>query len=160
MKFFLFIAIFTTSLPLFGQTMEARLVKEQMLQRATRLERAAQIGEQHFKDNELNDGCLKVEEIFREMPDHLTSIMYRMNMFETQVQKIRDESLDLLREMHMFDNRCKNGADYQFIDPVRSRKRMREVRKTLKNHAKQIKRRETDYQNSYYYYYDFNSLDF
>ena len=138
-----------------AQTMEARKGKQEMLKRAAEMRLASDEAQELFKSILLDEACEQVNFIFKEMPNHLSSIMSRMNIFDRKIQRLKDESLHLLREVHKLNNSCGLGENKEFVDPDKSRKFLKDFSKKIKKHEKVIKKSSTDYNNTYYYQYEF-----
>lgn len=138
-----------------AQTMDARRAKEEMLQRTHAMRVASDEGQELFRNIQLEEACKQVDIIFRVMPNHLSSIMSRMNIFDRKIQKLKAESLELLKEVHRLSNKCEMGEIEVSIDPDKARKFLKDFSKKIKKHEREIKRSSTDFNNTYYYQYEF-----
>jgi hypothetical protein len=153
---FLALLLLILALPALSQTMEAQRKKDEMLQRAQDLRLAAENAEEMFDNVQVNEACSYVEELFRGLPTHLTSIMSSMNIYDKKVKEMGQQALALLKHSHALDSRCKSGENRQYVDPSKAKKQMKDAAKKLKKHKSVIEDKETTYNNPYYYQYDFN----
>ncbi len=138
-----------------AQTMDARKAKEEMLKRAQDMRVASDEAREMMGDLKIEEACQKVNFIYKEMPQHLSSIMSRMNIFEKKIQALKNESLELLQESHRLNNRCERGDSFEFVDPDKAGKFLKDFSKKMKKHEKVIKKSSTEFSNTYYYQYEF-----
>lgn len=135
--------------------MDARRAKEEMIKRALEMRVASDEGQELFKNTQLDEACGQVNFIFKEMPNHLSSIMSRMNIFDRKIQKLKNDSLVLLKEVHRLNNKCGRGENKEFVDPDKAIKLLKDFSKKMKRHEREIKKSSTDFNNTYYYQYEF-----
>lgn len=138
-----------------AQTMGAIKAKEEMLKRTQEMRVASDEARELLSDLQIEEACQKVNFIFKEMPNHLSSIMSRMNIFEKKIQNLKDESLNLLKDTHRLNNRCEQGDSFEFVDPTAARSLLKDFSKKMKKHEKLIKKSSTEFNNTYYYQYEF-----
>ncbi len=143
------------SLSAHAQTLGEIKIKEDMLKRAREMRVASDEARELLSAIQVEEACQKVNFIFKEMPQHLSSIMSRMNIFEKKIQDIKDESLFLLQETHRLDNRCQQGQAFEFVDPKKAATFLKDFSKRIKKHEKLIKKSNTNFNNTYYYQYEF-----
>lgn len=153
MKLLLLSLVFTFSAQ--AQTMGAIKAKEEMLKRTQEMRVASDEARELLRDLQIEEACQRVNFIFKEMPNHLSSIMSRMNIFEKKIQDLKDESLTLLKENHRLNNRCEQGDSFEFVDPKAARSYLKDFSKKIKRHERLIKKSSTEFNNTYYYQYEF-----
>ena len=138
-----------------AQSIDAGRIKKEILKRASELRAACDEGIEFFKNRQVQEGCEKVSFIFQEMPNHLSSVMSRMNIFDRKIEKIKTESLEMLKESHRLEMICKQDEAGVNLDSEKARKFLRSFSKAMKRHEKVILKSSTDFNNTYYYQYDF-----
>jgi hypothetical protein len=153
MRLLLLSLVFTFSAQ--AQTMGAIKAKEEMLKRTQEMRVASDEARELIISLQIEEACQKVNFIFKEMPNHLSSIMSRMNIFEKKIQDLKDESLNLLKDTHRLNNRCEQGDSFEFVDPKATRSFLKDFSKKMKKHEKLIKKSSTEFNNTYYYQYEF-----
>lgn len=154
MRTFITLMAIAFALPGFAQTMEKRREKSEMIQRTKDLQKNAEDARKLFKLEKLEEGCAKVEFLFKNTPKHLTSIMSNMNILNRKVGRIQDEALDMLRSVHSMNNACKRGENQEKVDPDLFRDVLKDYVKKMKRHRNIIEDKSTDFDNSYYYSYE------
>ena len=139
----------------FGQSMEVRRAKADMIKRADDLKVAAEQGRLFFKQEKLKEGCDKVTFIFTNSPQHLTGIMNRMDMSKKKIRRIQNQALEMLRLAHAMDYTCKDGENFEKVDPDLFQKRLKNYAKMVKKQRNIIEDQDTDFDNEYHYSYEF-----
>jgi hypothetical protein len=138
-----------------AQTMGAIKAKAEMLKRTQEMRVASDEARELLSALQLEQACQKINFIFKEMPNHLSSIMNRMNIFDKKIQGLKDESLNLLKDTHRLNNRCEQGDSFEYVDPTATQVFLKNFSKRIKKHEKLIKKSSTDFNNTYYYQYEF-----
>lgn len=154
MKTFITLMALVFAVPGLAQTMEKRREKEEMIQRSKDLQKNAEEARKLFKLLKLEEGCAKVDFLFKNTSKHLTSIMSNMDILNRKVGRIQDEALDMLRSVHSMSNACKRGENFEKVDPDLFRDVLKDYAKKMKRHRNIIEDKSTDFDNSYYYHYE------
>lgn len=155
MKFGLMFALLLTSQVTFAQSLKEKKVKEEMLLRTDSLMTKIDEARASLDKEEVASACDKIDEIFKLLPDHLVSIGTRMNLFDPAVIRMENESKMHLIWIHQRHNICNNGTRGENLDIGDTDKKLKSMKKQLEKQKKKIKKSDTDYENTYNYYYEF-----
>jgi hypothetical protein len=155
MKFGLMLALLLTSQITFAQTLKEKKVKEEMLLRADSLITKIDEARASLDKEEVVSACDKIDEIFKLLPDHLIGIGTRMNLFDPDVIRMENESKMHLIYIHQRHNICNNGQRGENLDMGETGKKLKSMKKAIEKQKKKIKKSDTDYENTYNYYYEF-----
>lgn len=155
MKFGLMLALFLTSQVTFAQSIKERKVKEEMLSRADSLITKIEEARASLEKEEVSAACDKIDEIFKLLPEHLIGIGTRMNLFDPAVIRMENESKMHLIYIHQRHNICNNGIRGENLDLSETDKKLKSMKKAIEKQKKKIKKSDTDYENTYNYYYEF-----
>lgn len=155
MKTGLMFALLLASQMTFAQSLKEKKVKEEMLQRVDKLVTKIDEARVHLDKEEASAACDKIDEIFKILPDHLVGIGTRMNLFDPGVIRMENESKMFLIYIHQRHNICNNGQRGENLDLSETDKKLKSMKKQLEKQKKKIKKSDTDYENTYNYYYEF-----
>lgn len=156
MKFVLMLVfLFTTQLGL-SQTMREKKIKEEMLDRLDTL--ILMVGEtrEALQREDVITACHKINNIFRLLPEHLVAIGTRMNIFESKVMKLENETKMFLIYVHQRKNICAIGETGENLDIGETSRKFKSMEKKLKKQKRNISKAETNFENSYHYFYEFH----
>jgi hypothetical protein len=155
MKFGLMLTLLLASQITFAQTLKEKKVKEEMLLRADSLITKITEARVSLDKEEVVAACDKIDEIFKLLPDHLIGIGTHMNLFDPDVIKMENESKMHLIYIHQRHNICNNGQRGESLDMGETDKKLKSMKKAIEKQKKKIKKADTDYENTYNYYYEF-----
>lgn len=153
---FTFILLVSTQLVL-ADSISSRKIKEEMLTRVDMLIEKSAKGREAVKKENMEEACKLIKEIFAILPDHLIAIGTRMDLFDQKVIEMENQSKMFLIDMHKRSNICnssENAGDNLDIDETD--KQFKTMKKAFEKQRKKIKKSDTDYENSYNYYYEFH----
>ncbi len=140
----------------FAETLKERKVKQEMLDRADVLIAKVSEAKLALDKEDVVLTCSKINEIFRLYPDHLIGIGTRMNIFDGTVIKMENATKMSLIYFHKQSNICARGETGEHLDIGETKKRLKAIGKELEKQKKKIKKSDTDYENTYNYYYEFH----
>lgn len=152
MKYLLLFTLTLSQLS-FAETMKERKIKEEMLLRTDSLIAKTQEGRDFLEKEDVVSTCKKIEEIFELLPKHLFDIGGRMNLFDEDVITMEKQTRVYLIGMHRTHLTCKKGNDAENLDMDATDRDLKAMNKAFKKHKKWIKKLETNYENTYNYYY-------
>lgn len=155
MKIALMLGLFLTLQVAHAQTLRAKRIKQEMLDRVEVLVTKVTETRDALDKEDAKTACLKINELFEIYPKHLTAIGTHMDLFNGKTVKIKNEALTQLIYMHQQSLICAKGVDHEYIDIDKIDKEMKKILKSLKKQKKIIKKADTDYENSFYYEYEF-----
>lgn len=139
----------------FAQTLREKKIKEEMLSRVDTLIAKTQEGREALDSEDVIKACDIIDELFKILPDHLVSIGTRMNLFDSKIIKMENETKMFLIDTHMRSNICSVGERGENLDIGETDKQLKKMNKSFKKQKKTIKKKDTDYNNTYNYYYEF-----
>lgn len=139
----------------YAQSLKDKKIKEEMLKRVDTLILKIDEARIHLDKEEASSACDKIDEIFKILPDHLVGIGTRMNLFDPSVIRMENESKMQLIWIHQRHNICNNGIRGENLDLTETNKKLKSMKKMLEKQRKKIKKSDTDYENTYNYYYEF-----
>lgn len=137
------------------ESLRAQKIKQEMLERTDTLITFTSEGRDAIKKKDYVTACQKVNELFELYPDHLKAIGGHMNLFDSDIVKIKNEALDQLITFHKESLICADGTDHEYIRPKTLDETFKKTKKSLEKQKKRIKKSETDYENSFSYEYEF-----
>jgi hypothetical protein len=140
----------------FGQSLKEKRVKEEMLNRVDHLIERVQQTRTYLENEEVALSCKSINDIFKALPEHLMSIGTRMNLFDSQVIKMENETKLFLIYIHQRSNICSVGDTGENLDIKETDQKMKAAKKMFEKQQKKIKKSDTDYENLYNYYYEFH----
>lgn len=155
MKTGLMFVLLLASQMTFAQSLKSKKIKEEMLTRVDTLVTKIDETRALLDKEEASQACDKIDEIFKILPDHLIGIGTRMNLFDPDVIHMENESKMHLIYIHQRHNICNNGERGENLDLNETSKKLKSMRKQLEKQKKKIKKSDTDYENTYNYYYEF-----
>jgi len=155
MKFGFIFALLLASQVTFAQTLKGKKVKEEMLSRADSLITKIDEARASLDKEEVAAACDKIDEIFKLLPDHLVGIGTRMNLFDPDVIRMENETKMHLIYIHQRHNICNNGVRGENLDMGETDKKLKSMKKAIEKQKKKIRKSDTDYENTYNYYYEF-----
>lgn len=156
MKSGLILVLLLVSQLSFAQTLKEKKIKEEMLKRTDTLISLTQEGREALKVEDVVNACKKINELFRLLPVHLVSIGTRMNLFDPKVIQMENETKMFLIDMHKRSNICATGETGENLDIGKTDKQFKNMIKAFEKQKKRIKKSDTDYDNTYNYYYEFH----
>lgn len=101
------------------------------------------------------NACLGINQLFTLIPDHLIAIGTRMNMLNSKILMMENETKLFLMYTHQRKNICSQGVGGEYLDLGETRQKLKSMKKMLEKQSKLIKKSDTNYNNSYRYYYEF-----
>lgn len=140
----------------FAQTLKEKKVKQEMLDRADVLIAKVSEARLALDKEDVVTTCERINELFKLYPDHLVGIGTRMNIFDGSIVKMENEAKMSLIYFHQQSNVCARGETGEYLDIGETKKKLKSIRKELERQKKKIKKSDTDYENTYNYYYEFN----
>ncbi len=140
----------------FAQTLKEKKVKQEMLDRADVLIGKVSEARLALDKEDVVTTCERINELFKLYPDHLVGIGTRMNIFDGSIVKMENEAKMSLIYFHQQSNVCARGETGEYLDIGETKKKLKSIRKELEKQKKKIKKSDTDYENTYNYYYEFN----
>lgn len=140
----------------FSQTLKEKKVKQEMLDRADVLIAKVSEARLALEKEDVVTTCEKINELFRLYPDHLVGIGTRMNIFDGRIIKMENEAKMSLIYFHQQSNVCSRGETGEYLDIGDTKKKLKSIKRQLEKQKKKIKKSDTDYENTYNYYYEFN----
>lgn len=140
----------------FAQTLKEKKTKAEMLKRVDTLIEKTEAGSKALKTEDVSNACEIINDMFKILPDHLVSIGTRMNLFDSKIIKMENETKMFLIEMHRRSNICASGDETgENLDIGETDKQFKKMNKSFKKQKKTITKGETNYNNIYNYYYEF-----
>lgn len=140
----------------FAQSLKDKKVKAEMIGRAHLLVIKATDAREAIKAEDMARACDRIEEMFRTLPDHLMSIGQKMDLFDRTIVKMENETKMFLIDVHMRTNICQQGQRGENLDIKETDKQLNKMIKAFKKQKKTISKKDTGFDNSYSYYYEFN----
>ena len=156
MKIGLMLILLTLSQISMAQSLKEKKEKLVIMNRVDALIVAINEGRASLEKEDVVSACTKINEIFKILPDHLLSIGTRMNLFDSKVIKMENETKMFLIYIHQRSNICSNGETGENLDISETKQKFKSMKKMLEKQKKIIKKLDTDYENTYNYYYEFN----
>lgn len=140
----------------FAQTLKEKKIKEEMLKRVDSLITKTEEGRKALKEEDVEEACNIINSLFKVLPDHLVSIGTRMNLLDSKIIKMENETKMFLIDMHRRSNICASGDEIgENLDIGETDKQFKKMNKSFEKQKKRIKKEETNYNNYYNYYYEF-----
>lgn len=155
MKNLILITALLFSVAAMAQTKKEKQIKENMLSRLDKITSSLELAKDSFSDEITDKGCAELKKAFALMPDHLKDIGTHMDLFQSKTIRSKNEALNQLIYLHRQTVVCDQGKDQENIDSGEVRKELKKILKSLKKQRKAIKKSDTNYENSFYYYYEF-----
>lgn len=140
----------------FAQTLKEKKVKQEMLDRADVLIAKVEEAKLALDKEDVVTTCAKINELFKLYPDHLVGIGTRMNIFDGSIVKMENAAKMSLIYFHQQSNVCARGETGEYLEIKETKKRLKAIKKELEKQKKKIKKSDTDYENTYNYYYEFH----
>lgn len=156
MKTTLFMALLLVSQIGFAQTLKEKRIKSEMLDRVDSLIAKTVDARAALKKEDVVLACDKIDEMFKLLPDHLMAVGTNMDLFDAKIVKMENESKMFLIDIHMRSNTCAQGERGENLDIKETDKKLKKMKSALEKQKKKIKKEDTNYNNSYSYYYEFN----
>ena len=153
MKNLILLAVMLFSVSAFAQTKKEKQIKENMLNRLDKITAHLEVAKDSFSDEITDKGCAELKKAFALMPDHLKDIGTHMDLFQSKTIRSKNEALNQLIYLHRQTNVCDQGKDQENVDSGEVRKELKKILKSLKKQRKAIKKGDTDFENSFFYYY-------
>lgn len=139
-----------------AQTLREKKVKLEMLDRVDGLISKVVEARVALKKEDVVLACDKIDELFKILPDHLMAVGTNMDLFDPKIVKMENESKMFLIDVHMRSNICSRGERGENLDIKETDKKLKKMKSALEKQKKRIKKEDTNYSNSYSYYYEFN----
>jgi hypothetical protein len=155
MKNLILFAVLLFSVSAFAQTKKEKKIKDNMLTRLDKITSHLEVAKDSFSKEVTDKGCSELKKAFALMPDHLKDIGTHMDLFQSKTIKSKNEALNQLIYLHRQTNVCDQGVEQENIDSKVVKKELKKILKSLKKQRKAIKKGDTGYENSFYYYYEF-----
>jgi hypothetical protein len=156
MKIGLMLILLTLSQIAVAQSLKEKKDKLDIMNRVDALIVAINEGRVSLEKEDVVPACKKINDIFKILPDHLLSIGTRMNLFDSKVIKMENETKMFLIYIHQRSNICSNGETGENLDISETKQKFKSMKRMLEKQKKIIKKLDTDYENTYNYYYEFN----
>lgn len=155
MKFGLLLTFLLMSQLAIGQTLNAKKVKAQMLDRIDTLSIKIDETTEALEIEDMVLVCERLNEIFKILPDHLIAIGTKLNIFNGKVIKMEQETKMNLIYIHQQRNICEVGETGEFLKIKDLNSKLKSIKKSFAKQKKTIKKLDTDYSNAYHYNYKF-----
>ena len=156
MKIGLMLILLTLSQISVAQSLKEKKEKLDIMNRVDALIVAINDGRVSLEKEDVVSACKKINDIFKILPDHLLSIGTRMNLFDSKVIKMENETKMFLIYIHQRSNICSHGETGENLDISETKQKFKSMKRMLEKQKKIIKKLDTDYENTYNYYYEFN----
>ena len=155
MKFGLMLILVLASQVTFAQSIKEKKTKEEMLKRVDTLVLKIDETRGLLEKEEVAGACDRIDEIFALLPKHIMGVGTNMNLFDPKVIDMTQESKLHLIWIHQRHNICNNGVRGEDLDLSDTSKKLKSMKKQLEKQRKKISKSDTDYNNTYDYYYEF-----
>jgi len=142
------------SVPALAQTMEARRIKQEMIQRTVDLENHAKEARRLFNEVKVAEACTQVAYLMRNTPAHARDVLGRMDMRKRSVRRMQDQAVDMLQIVESVHYACRS-TDHGDVDPESAARMMRVYAARMQDHRDGIEDRSVEFSNSYRYRYDY-----
>jgi hypothetical protein len=139
-----------------AQTLKEKKVKQEMLERTDTLITKVKEAKVLLDNEDVEGTCKVINVIFKIYPDHLIAIGTKMNIFDGAFVKMENETKMSLIYFHQQSNICARGTGGEYLDISKTKKKLKLIRKQLEKQKKKIEKSETNFENTYNYYYEFN----
>lgn len=156
MKAAILMALVLMSQVTFAQTLKEKKIKIEMLDRVDNLIAKASEARLALKKEDVALACDKIDEMFKILPDHLMAVGTNMDLFDSKIVKMENESKMFLIDMHMRSNICSRGERGENLDIKETDKKLKKMKSALEKQKKRIRKEDTNFSNNYSYYYEFN----
>lgn len=138
-----------------AESVRGKRIKEEMLTRVDNLILQIEESREALDRADVITACQKINDIFKIIPKHLVAIGTSMNLLDSKVIRMEQETKMFLIYMHQRSNICAQGETGEYLDLEETDKKLKSMRKMLEKQRKLIRKRDTDYENTYHYYYEF-----
>lgn len=155
MKLGLMFALLLLSQLALAESVRGKRIKEEMLTRVDNLILQIEESREALDREDVITACQKINDIFKVIPKHLVAIGTSMNLLDSKVIRMEQETKMFLIYMHQRSNICGQGETGEYLDLDETDKKLKSMRKMLEKQRKLIRKRDTDYENTYHYYYEF-----
>lgn len=156
MKSILMVIVLLMSGLSFAETLKSRKTKQEMLNRAEFMISKISQARQALDKENVATACKMIEDLFKIYPDHLVAVGTKMNLFDGSVIKMESESKMHLIYLHQQKNVCESDQKGENLELKEVKRKLKSMGKQLEKQKKKIKKLNTEYENSYNYYYEFN----
>lgn len=140
----------------FTQTLKEKRVKSEMIGRVDGLIEKTVEARSALEKEDVALACDKIDEMFKILPDHLMAVGTNMDLFDSKIVKMENESKMFLIDIHMRSNICARGERGENLDIKETKKKLKKMKSALGKQKRNIKKEDTNFSNSYSYYYEFN----
>ncbi len=155
MKFMLLLTSILMSQLAFSQTLKAKQVKQEMLERVEILIEKVESSRKDLVIEDVVSACAKIKEMFIIYPEHLKDIGSHLDLYRGRTVRAKDEALGQLIFMHRQTLICSKGKDSEYVDPKKLSKELKEIENSLKKQRKVIKKSDAENDNFFSYEYEF-----
>lgn len=156
MKFGLMLVLLLVSQLSMADTIRGRQLKDEMVTRLDSLITKISDGRDALEQEDVAKTCEIINEVFKLLPDHLVSIGTRMNLLNSKVIRMEQETKMFLIYIHQRSNICASSNEPGInLDLKETKKKLKNMSKMLVKQKKLIKKSSTEYNNTYNYYYEF-----
>ncbi len=139
-----------------AQTLKEKKVKLEMLERTDALITKVKEAKIFLGNEDVAGTCEVINVIFKLYPDHLIAIGTKMNIFDGSIVRMENETKMSLIYFHQQSNVCSRGTGGEYLDIGATKKKLKSIGKQLDKQRKKIKKSDTNYENTYNYYYEFH----
>lgn len=155
MKLGLMFALLLLSQLALAESVRGKRIKEEMLTRVDNLILQIEESREALDREDVITACQKINDIFKIIPKHLVAVGTSMNLLDSKVIRMEQETKMFLIYMHQRSNICAQGETGEYLDLKETDKKLKSMRKMLEKQRKLIRKKDTDYENTYHYYYEF-----
>ena len=154
MKALVLFLLAVVAVPAMAQTMGARRIKAEMIQRTIDLENHAKEAKRQFRAEKVKEGCSEVAYLARNTQAHTRAVLGRMNSNKSSVRRMQNEAVEVLQivDSLMVDCRSQDHAD---VDPESAARQMHRYADHMHDHRARIEDRSVEFNNSYEYEYEY-----
>ncbi len=140
----------------FSETLKEKQTREEMLLRVDNLVSMIEAGRESIKSEDMSSVCVKINEIFPVLREHLLAIGTKMDLFDSAIVKLENETKMSLIDIHRRKNVCAIGKPGENLDIDETSSQLKSLQKMLEKQKKKIKKADVGFENTYNYYYEFH----
>jgi hypothetical protein len=156
MKLGLMLALLLVSQVTLAESVRGKKLKEEMITRIDSLITKISDGRDALEQEDVAKTCEKINEVFKLLPEHLIAIGTNMNLLNSKVILMEQETKMVLIYIHQRSNICASSSNPgENLDLKETEKKLKSISKMLVKQKKLIKKLSTEYRNTYNYYYEF-----
>lgn len=153
MKSLLILTMLMISQLALAQSLKDIKTKDEMVARVETIIKRIDEGREALGKKDPGRACMKIDDIFKLLPDHLVAIGTKMDLIKGKNMRMEHETKMFLIYIHQTNLLCAQGSDN--LDLKVTARKLKSMKKSLKDQISRIKKEDTSYENTYNYYYEF-----